>query len=80
MNSNDNNNKGGKKKRTPRYLRNRVKYEAQYSAFDLKEKSPVRNGMVYDRPTNDLGFGIAFVICFVVWVGIVGYGISNADM
>jgi len=78
MSSNDK--KGGKKKRQPRYLRNRAKYESQYTAFDLKEKSPIRNGMVYDRPVNDLAFGIAFIICFIVWVGIAGYGISNADL
>lgn len=69
-------NSGNKRKREHKYLRNRRKYEAQYTAFDLKTESPIRNGMVFDRPTNDMIYGICFIIFFIAFIGITAYGIS----
>jgi hypothetical protein len=69
-----------KKKKQPKFLRNRAKYEQQYTEFNVTEKSPIRNGMVYDRQANDIIFGIAFIISFIGWVGIVGYGIHVSNL
>jgi hypothetical protein len=45
--------------------------------FKLTDVSTFKDGMVMERPRTDVGFGIAFVIFVIIWLGIDIYGLST---
>ena len=79
----DNNQQDGqkkKKKKQHRFLRHRDKYKSDIDAFDVTAKSPITNGMVYERAATDVFCAIAFGVAVVVWFGILGVSISQGDV
>lgn len=69
-----------KKKKQHRFLRHRDKYSNDIDGFDVTAKSPIKDGMVYERAATDVFCAIAFAICVVAWFAILGYSLAKGDI
>ena len=69
-----------KKKKGPRFLRHRAKYENDINGFNVTEKSPIRNGMVMERQCTDMFCGVVLVVCALAFFGVFGYAVSKGKV
>mmetsp|Transcript_8407 Transcript_8407/g.14059 ORF Transcript_8407/g.14059 Transcript_8407/m.14059 type:complete len:166 (-) Transcript_8407:1439-1936(-) len=58
----------------------RSKHLAAINEFSIKSKTPIENGLVYERRTTDFAFLIIFVLFMLSMVGMGGYGLKKGNI
>jgi len=68
------------KKPTSKFERKQKKHQAAIGGFDVREKSPITNGLVLDRRPTDVLFCIIFLAFMLSMVGMGIYSFIEGNI